>query len=155
MSTDWQAGITTLLNQSRACFLSTQGELGPETSMAPFAVHHGTVLLHLSTLAQHSTNIKASPSIGLMVCTPETMESSPLALPRLSLQGEALPVADAQLEKAIAAYLQVIPDAEPLFSFADFQLFEVRPSHIRWVGGFGTARNISLEKWHSISRPDA
>jgi len=155
MDANWQTEVKTLLSQSRIGFLATQGELGPETSMAPYAIHHGKILLHLSKLARHTTNIETNPSIGVMICTPETMEDSPLALPRLSLQGEVTPVKDAQLEAVRQTYLKAIPDAEPLFGFGDFCLFEFTPSHVYWVGGFGSARNISLEKWHSIFHLDA
>ena len=151
MDASWKTGATTLLNQSRIGFLATQGEQGPETSMAPYAIYHGNILLHLSKLARHTSNIETDPSIGLMICTPETMAASPLALPRLSLQGEVTAVKDAQLEAARQTYLSAIPDAEPLFEFSDFCLFEFTPSHIYWVGGFGKARNLSLEKWQAIS----
>ena len=152
---NWAAEIQTLLGQSKVCFLATQGKHGPETSMAPYAIHQGNMLFHLSRLAQHTTNIETNPAIGLMICTPETAADSPLALPRLSLQGEVMLIGDLQLEAAKAAYLNAIPDAESLFSFADFQLFQFMPSRIHWVGGFGKARNISLEKWQVISHLDA
>ncbi|MCF7822336.1 MAG: pyridoxamine 5'-phosphate oxidase family protein [Mariprofundaceae bacterium] len=150
MADEWKAGIQSLLNQSRVCFLATQGEGGPETSMAPCAIHQGNILLHLSKLARHTANIETDPAIGLMICTPETVADSPLALPRVSLQGEASPVPDGQLEAAKAAYLSAIPDAEPLFSFADFRLFQFTPSHIHWVGGFGSARKIAVSDWRTL-----
>jgi len=151
LNTDhWQQGIKHLLEQSRICFLATQGEHGPETSMAPYAVYRGTILLHLSALARHTGNIKTTPDMGLMICTPETAADSPLALPRLSLQGVAAPVPEALLESAKAAYLDNIPDAEPLFSFADFRLFQCTPTHIHWVGGFGKARTVSLAQWQKL-----
>jgi hypothetical protein len=148
---NWAADIQTLLGQSKVCFLATQGKHGPETSMAPFTIYHGTALLHLSKLARHTSNIEKCSSIGLMICTPEDAADSPLALPRLSLQGKATPVGKKEFESAKSAYLKVIPDAEPLFSFTDFRLFQFTPSSIHWVGGFGKARNISLEKWQNIS----
>jgi len=147
---DWQTDIQTLLNQSRICFLATQGKHGAEASMAPYAIHHGNVLLHLSTLARHARNIKINPTVGLMICMAETQAPSPLALPRLSLQGDVTPVSDAQLDAARMAYLKIIPDAEVLFSFADFRLFQFTPSSVRWVGGFGVARNISVSLWHEF-----
>ncbi|GAV21149.1 pyridoxamine 5'-phosphate oxidase [Mariprofundus micogutta] len=147
VSDHWQQDIQLLLNRSRVSFLATQGQAGPEVSMAPFAFHHGKILLHLSRLAKHTINIERSPNIGLMICTPESQADSPLALPRLSLQGEINLVSDDQLESAKAVYLEKIPDAEPLFSFGDFRLFQFSPTHINWVGGFGKARKVSLKQW--------
>jgi len=146
----WEQGVQTLLAQSRICFLSTRGKQGPETSMAPYALHGGNILLHLSGLAKHFSNIKTSPDIGLMICTPETAGESPLGLPRLSLQGVVAPVSDGLLERAKAVYLARLPDAEPLFAFADFRLFQFEPEHIHWVGGFGKARTVSLAQWRKL-----
>ncbi|PJA33712.1 MAG: hypothetical protein CO187_00910 [Zetaproteobacteria bacterium CG_4_9_14_3_um_filter_53_7] len=150
MSNDWQQGIEQLLSQSRVSFLATMGKHGPETSMAPFAIHNGNILLHLSKLAKHAANIENNPNIGLMICTPEAQASSPLALPRLSVQGEARLVPDERLASARAVYLKNIPDAEQLFSFGDFRLFQLAPAQIHWVGGFGKARKISLDQWLAI-----
>jgi len=151
MVDQWQQGIQALLSTSRVSFLATQGEFGPESSMAPYAIHYGLILLHLSALAKHVSNIEKNPKIGLMICTPESEVGSPLSLPRLSLQGELLPVTEMLFEVSKAAYLSVIPDAEPLFSFADFKLFQCAPASVNWVGGFGKARKLTLQQWHQIS----
>ena len=140
-----------LLRQSKISFLATQGRHGPETSMAPFAIHEGNILLHLSKLAAHTMNIENSAGIGLMICTAETAADSPLALARLSLQGEARAVTDHQLEQSKAVYLSAFPDAEPLFGFADFRLFLFKPESIHWVGGFGKARKLTVEQWCRIT----
>lgn len=119
--------------------------------MAPYAIHNTTILLHLSTLARHTANIGSSPAIVLMICSPEDATDSSLALPRLILQGKVAPITGARLEATKQACLRNIPDAEPLFSFGYFQLFKMAPLHIHWVGGFGKACKIPLEKWASIS----
>ncbi|MES0372291.1 MAG: pyridoxamine 5'-phosphate oxidase family protein, partial [Mariprofundaceae bacterium] len=77
MSKPWESEITTLLSGCRIGFLATQGKLGPETSMAPYAIHQGHILLHLSKLAKHTANIADHPKVGLMLCTPETAADSP------------------------------------------------------------------------------
>lgn len=151
MSDNWQEEIRALLAQSRVSFLATQGRYGPETSMAPFAIHQRHILLHLSQLAAHSTNIENCNNVGLMICTPETSGSSPLSLPRLALQGEVRPVADDEFEQSKATYLRAISDAEPLFGFGDFCLFQFKAARIHWVGGFGRARRITPGQWQSIT----
>jgi len=150
MSSAYKSEIISLLNQSRVGFLATTGKDGPESSMAPYAVYHGDILLHLSGLARHTENINSHPKVGFMICTPETMADSSLALPRLSLQGDVTPVSAEQLQKARQAYLNAIPDAELLFKFPDFRLFKLSVSNIHWVGGFGSARKIAVNDWHSL-----
>jgi len=147
MADDWQQAVRDLLDCSRIAFLATAGDHGPETSMAPYAIWQGDVLLHLSGLARHTANIRRDPRLGLMICTPETMADSPLALPRISLVGRIAAVAEPQLAEARHAYLHRTPDAESLFTFADFCLYRLAVERIHWVGGFGMARTISRQRW--------
>ncbi|MBN4061285.1 MAG: hypothetical protein COB41_10505 [Proteobacteria bacterium] len=151
MGDNWQEEVSQLLQQCRIGFLATVGEHSPETSMAPFAMYQGNVLLHLSSLARHSRNILNQPNVGFMICTPAIEAQSPLALPRLSIQGKIDLVPDTLLGVSKAAYVERIPDAEQLFSFADFKLFQMVPSNMQWVGGFGSARKLSLEDWNELN----
>jgi len=146
----WKNDIQILIANTRIAFLSTQGEHSPETSMAPFAVYNGDIVLHLSGLAKHSKNIQSNPNVGLMVCTPESENSSPLALARLSLTGIIEAVPQAEHEAYQQAYLKHVPDAEPLFSFPDFTLYRIKVDTVHWIGGFGKARKIPLETWKTL-----
>jgi len=150
MTDAWKSQIPLLLSQCHSGYLATIGIHGPETSMTPFANQQGNILLHLSTLARHTKNISHQSDVGFMICTPETPATSPLSLPRLSLQGTIQPVPESQYKAAQAAYLNHIPDAQSLFCFGDFKLFYISPSHIQWIGGFGSARKITLESWHRL-----
>lgn len=147
MAEDWKVGVQRVFEKSAVGFLATQGEASPETSMTPFAMDRGDILLHLSTLARHTKNIQQQAQVGFMVCMPEAEADSPLALPRISFQGCVALVPEAELEAAKAVYLARIPDAEPLFDFTDFALFRLSVTDVFWVGGFGSARNIGLETW--------
>jgi putative heme iron utilization protein len=156
MAEDWKGGVRRLFEKYAVGFLATQGEFSPETSMTPFAIDRGDILLHLSTLARHTKNIQQRAEVGFMVCTPESEADSPLALSRISFQGCVALVPDAELESAKAVYLSRIPDAEPLFDFSDFSLFRLRVTDVFWVGGFGSARKIGLKTWQkecSVSYP--
>lgn len=150
MADDWRSSIQTLLASSRVAFLSTLGEHAPETSMAPYAMQCGDVLLHLSGLARHAANIVRDRRIGLMICTPEAATDSPLALPRLSLSGLVTAIPESGLQRARHTYLQRIPEAEPLFSFPDFRLYYLGVEKIHWVGGFGNARSIPRQAWYEM-----
>lgn len=150
MTDNWQDEITKVLQSTHIAFLSTQASNTPETSMTPFAIFEDKLLLHLSGLARHSKNIQAHAEVGLMICTPEQPEQSPLALPRISFNGTITPVADEQLQHATKTYLARIPDAEPLFSFADFTLYQLNVNEVYWVGGFGSARKVSTESWRKL-----
>jgi len=150
MDNSWQQDIQTLLTHTNIAFLSSIGEQSPETSMCPYALHQGYVILHLSGLARHSKNIQCNQSVGLMICTPETNNTSPLSLARLSLTGMIEVVPEPEKEVYQQTYLANIPDAQPLFSFPDFTLYRIKVASVFWVGGFGKARKIPLETWKSL-----
>jgi len=122
--------------------------------MAPFAMQNGMPLLHLSGLARHSRNLQRNPRAGMMICTPAAATESVLSLPRISLQGRVVALPEDRLDQARALYLEHIPDAEPLFDFPDFRLCMLNVDRIYWVGGFGSAREISLPAWQRIWQSD-
>ncbi|MDX8405330.1 MAG: pyridoxamine 5'-phosphate oxidase family protein [Mariprofundus sp.] len=142
--------VRELLASSRIAFLATEGEHGPESSMAPYVLYAGNPLLHLSGLARHTKNLRACAQVGLMICTPERDDESVLALPRLSLQGRVVEIEDAAFAQAKENYLQRIPEAEQLFTFADFSLLCLQVERIYWIAGFGSAREISLTCWQQM-----
>jgi len=150
MNDDWKQAIQALLQSTQIAFLSTMGKKSPETSMCPYAVLNSDIVLHLSGLAQHSKNIQTHQQVGLMICTPETKASSPLALPRISFTGTIKQVEESEQEPCQEAYLNHIPDAQPLFAFPDFKIYRIQVAEIKWVGGFGKARKIPLETWKSL-----
>lgn len=151
MSETWQQDIQQLLKQTSVAYLATQGELSPECSMAPYCLVEGDFVFHLSALARHSKNIQSNPQIGIMICTPESSESSPLALPRLSLQGTISQVQNSEADTIKQAYLAAIPDAAMLFSLPDFTLYSFKAEQLFWVGGFGSARKVSTQTWQNIT----
>ncbi|MDX8381217.1 MAG: pyridoxamine 5'-phosphate oxidase family protein [Ghiorsea sp.] len=150
MNDDWQQDVQTLLKSTQVAFLSTMGETSPETSMCPYAVFNGDIILHLSSLAKHSKNIQNHKQVGLIICTPENKAVSPLALARISFTGKIEPVTEVKRIAYQDAYLNHVPDAQPLFTFPDFTLYRIQVAEIKWVGGFGKARKIPLETWKSI-----
>ncbi len=146
----WKNDIQSLIASTHIAFLSTMGERSPETSMCPYAILNSDIVLHLSGLAKHTKNIQNNTNVGLMICTPETPDSSPLALARISFTGIIEPVPQAEQGTYQQAYLKHIPDAEPLFSFPDFTLYRIKVDSVHWVGGFGKARKIPLATWKSL-----
>ncbi len=150
MEADWQQGLTSLLAHTHIGFLATQGQQTPETSMAPYAIFQGDIILHLSGLAKHSKNIEKNAHVGFMICTPEHASSSALALARLSFTGILQVVPEQEKHAYQQAYLASIPDAAPLFSFPDFTLYRLNIDTIFWVGGFGQARTLTKQTWDSL-----
>jgi hypothetical protein len=91
----------------------------------------------------------ANPAVGLMVMAPPGAESSPLALPRISVKGRTRQRAPESPEygPAKACYLAKLPQSEELFSFSDFSFFIIEVRSVRYVAGFGRAMSVTAEQF--------
>lgn len=141
--------LAQLVRSRRTAALGTLHEGAPFVSMVPYAIAEDGAgfLIHVSRLAAHTRDMIADARVSLLVAQAEGGDTSPLALPRVSVQGEAQAISRDGAEQAAygAAYLARFPDAEPMFAFADFSLFLIRPVSARFVAGFGQAHSLSAE----------
>jgi heme iron utilization protein len=146
------ATLKSLLLQPVAS-LATLHAGDPALSMVPFALMPDGqgVVIHVSQLASHTQDMTTNPAVALLIMAPNP-STTPLALPRLSLQGVAAPclVESPQYRVARNTYLARLPEAEDLFSFSDFSLFIITPTHLRFIAGFGRAISLSPERLKSI-----
>lgn len=167
--------LRALLHTQRLAALATLHRGEPSVSMVPFVLlpQCGSAVVHVSRLATHTKDMLEQPAVALLlvadaqVAEPpaaqaqasaalpsggETQDAhNPLARPRLSLKGRALPCPpDApRYAAARAAYLERLPDALELFSFPDFALFLIEPVSARFVAGFGRAHSLTVERWRA------
>ncbi len=134
----------------------------PFVSMVPVALaQDGTgFLIHVSRLAQHTRDMTSDPRVSLMLMAPLT-DQDPLALPRLSLQGQAEVIAleSGAHAPAAQAYLARFPQAEVTLGLGDFSFFLIRVETGRLVSGFGRALSLEANQIQAalarVSRPDA
>jgi putative heme iron utilization protein len=109
-------------------------------------------VIHVSRLAAHTADMLSNPAVALLVTAHPAASTSPQALPRASIQGEArqwsmeLP----GYPQARALYLSRFPQSEEMFSFVDFSLFVIAVRSVRFVGGFAQATSITAEQFASI-----
>lgn len=146
MTDDPHAELRALLRQARHAALATVHEGSPAVSMVPFAMlpaGRGFVI-HVSSLASHTQDMLQHPAVALLVTATDAGTENVLALPRVSINGRAepCPADSADYPEARACYLARLPEAEALFSFADFSLFIIRPESVRHVAGFGRASTL-------------
>jgi heme iron utilization protein len=142
--------LKSLLSNQPVAALATLHKGEPAISMVPFAMLPcGTgFVIHVSRLAAHTNDMLTKPDVALLVTAPLTVGQSPLALPRISIQCRARQCTPESAEYAPArdAYLTKLPDAEDLFSFADFSLFIIEADTARYVAGFGRALSLTAER---------
>jgi hypothetical protein len=135
-----------LIRSQRVASLGTVRTGAPLVSLVAYAVRPdlSAFFLHLSMLAPHTQALIHEARISLMIAQPDDDKSDPQALPRISIQGYALPIAkpSPDYDAARAIYLARIPTAEPLFALPDFDLYQLEPQSARFIAGFGQAYNL-------------
>jgi putative heme iron utilization protein len=121
----------------------------PFVSMVPFAVlpDGSAMVIHVSHLATHTKDMLESPDVSLMVTAPLTPEVAPQELPRVTVQGRAVPcdASSPGYTDAKAVYVERFPQSAGMFDFADFQLFLIQPTSARYVGGFARATTLTSD----------
>jgi len=148
------ADLASLLRHQQTAALATLHRGRPAVSMVPYALlpaGEGFVL-HVSTLATHTADMRATPAVALLVVAPAGSAPSPRELARASVQGEAHALEPGTPDHATAkaAYLARFPQSEDTFGFSDFALFQVTVSSVRFVGGLGNATSALAARYRQI-----
>jgi heme iron utilization protein len=99
-------------------------------------------ILLLSQLALHTRQLGANPSCALLL-TGEPNSPNPQTTPRLCLTGTATPIAN---PTARAIFLESHPYASLYVDFADFAFWRVFVTDAYYIGGFGAARRLDIDK---------
>lgn len=137
----WQA--RRLLRAARVGTLASSADGHPFASLVtPATAPDGSVLLLLSDLAEHVAHLRADPRCALLLAG-EATGPNPQTTPRLCLSGVAAVEPDPACR---ARWLAIHPYAALYAGFADFHLWRLRPAAGSWVGGFGRAAKLPVER---------
>lgn len=129
--------------------LATSQDGWPYASLVLAAVDHdATPLLLLSDLAEHSKNLKRDSRVSLLF-DGTAGRDDPLTGPRVTVLGEAKPVADPRL---LARFTARHPSAAGYAGFADFHLYRFDIARAHLVAGFGRIHAIAA---HALLAPAA
>ena len=138
-----------LLQTQQIAALGTLHNGQPYVSMAPFAVlpRGDGFVIHVSQLASHTKDMVLNQQVSLLIVAPPIPQLPAQATSRVTIQGLAVPCAESThgYSEARAAYLSRFPQSADMFAFADFSLFVIRPSSVRYVGGFAQATSLTPE----------
>jgi heme iron utilization protein len=138
-----QDAWSALVEDVRTAVLLTLRNGRPFGSHVPyiFGADWPRAYLHLSRLALHTQHLLTDPHVSLFIAEPDGPGKNPLALRRMNLQGEAAILSpDAPTYDEIKQrYLERFPQAEMMFGFGDFALWELRLDDAHFVLGFGQA----------------
>jgi putative heme iron utilization protein len=126
------------------CTLSKKFNGHPFGSITPYLVDHdGSILMLISTLAEHSKNILADPRVSLITHSQDNPHIQ--AQGRVTVLGEAQFVAER--EPAGRRYLRYFPEAQTYFAMHDFSFYRIVPQAVRYIGGFGNIHWIKSEDY--------
>ena len=130
----------TLLELGRTGSLSTHSRKQPGFpfgSLMPYAMDTGGHPIFLiSTMAMHTKNLQADSRASLLVTQPG-VSGDPLAASRVTVVGNAKPVAEAELAAARAIYLERHPNSNQWVEFEDFSFYFLDVVDVYYIGGFG------------------
>src|SRR5687768_13657684 len=146
MDPDLAKRLRALIEGHEVAALGTLHEGAPFVSMVPYALlpDGAGFVIHVSSLAAHTKDMVASPAVSLMVMAAPSAEVPAQAVPRVTIQGEAVRIpGEAPIhELARRLYLERFPQSAQTFELGDFALFAIRPRQARYVGGFAQAKTI-------------
>lgn len=116
----------------------------PFGSITPYLVDHdGSLLILISTLAEHTKNILHDPRASLI--THDQRDPHIQTQGRVTVVGDAAPEPDRK--QAGRRYLRYFPEAQTYFAMHDFSFYRIRPVAIRYIGGFGRIHWVDMENY--------
>jgi putative heme iron utilization protein len=161
-SQDVQDAWSALVEDVRTAVLLTMRNGRPFGSHVPyvFGSDWSRAYVHLSRLALHTQHLLDDPHVSLFIAEPDGPGKNPLALRRMNFQGDGAPLSsDAPYYDEIKTqYLERFPQAEMMFGFGDFALWELRLEDAHFVLGFGQAfvsSSTTPSRWvhQKVDRP--
>ena len=133
-----------LIRAAGSAALATQADGQPFASLVtPAAAPDLSPLLWLSTLSEHTRQLRAEPRCALLF-TGEPEGPNPQTTPRVTLTGQAEPVEGPEAAALKARWLARHPYAALYADFADFALWRIAPGGALLVGGFARAVRLRL-----------
>ncbi len=125
----------------------------PFGSLMPYALDgQGRPLFLISAMAMHTQNLQADPRASLLVIQPG-WAGDPLAAGRVTLMGEAIPIADTEASGGRKTYLALHPNAKYWVDFEDFGFYRLEVADVYFVGGFAAMDWVAGEEYLA-ARPD-
>lgn len=137
-----------LLRRSRQGALATLtvGNGAPYCSLVNVAsCPDGSPILLISRLAIHTKNLLGDPRVSLML--DERAPGDPLEGARIMLGGVAEEAGEAERALLRRRYLSVHPTAQVFVNFKDFSFFQIKPTSLHLVAGFGRIIDLAPEQY--------
>jgi len=147
----------TLVLQARSatlCTIAREPAGFPYGSLVTVAIDGvGRPLFLLSTLAEHTGNVRARPDASALLTEPLGTHDQPLALGRVTILGPCAVVGEDERATVRETFLAQQPSASYYVDFEDFSFYRLEPVALRYVGGFGRMSWVTADEYR-VALPD-
>ncbi|MBI1174803.1 MAG: DUF2470 domain-containing protein [Sideroxydans sp.] len=124
--------------------LSKKFDGHPFGSITPYLTDHdGSLLILISTLAEHTRNIQHDPRVSLLTHNRDDAQIQTQG--RVTVVGTAYFVGER--DQVGSRYLRYFPEARSYFEMHDFSFYRIVPQAIRYIGGFGNIHWVKAEEY--------
>ena len=155
MDASARQSLARLIRTQRIAALGTIRDTAPLVSMVLYvaAADLSSFYIHVSQLAQHTQALRQDRRVSLMIVEPDSGETDPQLLARVSIRGEAIetPPTAGNYEDVRSAYLARFPRSAVNFGLGDFILYGIAPRTARYVEGFGRIFDLAAEDFRHIA----
>ncbi len=132
------------------CTLSKKFGGHPFGSITPYLVDHdGSLLILISTLAEHTKNIQNDSRVSLITHNQESTHIQTQG--RVTVLGSA--TIETNREFTGKRYLRYFPEAQSYFAMHDFSFYRIVPQAIRFIGGFGNIQWVKAAEYVVANNP--
>lgn len=156
MERDVLLRLRDLLSSSRVLSLAVIVDGEAEAALLPFVARDdfAAVYVQASGLARHSRGLMADAPVGVLVHAPDTSESDPMQLPRLTVHAavRVLQRGTAEFTAAADRFAGRFPAARMTLALEDFNLYELTLGRGRYVEGFARAFNVGPQTFSELAR---
>lgn len=154
MDTDVLSALRDLLTGQRVLTLAVLVDGEPEAGLLPFALREdfGAVYVQASDLARHTRGLTPGAHVGVLIHAPDTPESDPMQLARLTVQAEVqvLERNSGRFKNARERFVARFPGAEVTLDLEDFNLYELTFGRGRYVEGFARAFSVGADTFREL-----
>lgn len=136
-----------LLRSARTATLATVGPEGPLATLVAITDDgEGRPLFLLSSLAEHTKNLRANPAASLLISgTGDTLDR-----PRVTLSGTVTWLEGEAAAAAKQRFTSTHEGAKTWVTLKDFQPARLNLTSVRFVGGFARAQTLTPDEFRSV-----
>ncbi len=127
----------------------------PYVGLLPYVItpDYTAAVVHASGLARHTKGLVSGAAFSTLIHRPDQPDADPLQVARITLQGtvETIERETEAYAQGRRRYVERFPSSVPTFTLGDFNLYRLRFTTGRYVGGFARARTVTADDLRQLA----